>query len=202
MDGQQIFQFLSEYGYWIVFPLMFLEGPVTTIIAAMLASLGVFNIWVVLVMSIFGDVLGDIGLYGIGKKWGFGFVNKFGKYIGVTTKRILKMEKYFTKHGGKTVFLAKSTTGLCFVTFIAAGIAKMNFGRFIKYSILGGLVWSSFLVAMGYLYGYLWRGIKQYIEWAGWLAMGLALLTFILVNIIKSKKTKKVFGNKNNDSIA
>jgi len=197
LTGQQIFEFLSSYGYWIIFPLMFIEGPMTTVIAAILASLGAFNVWVVLMMSIVGDVLGDIGLYGIGKKWGFSFVRKIGKYIGVTEKRVLKMEKFFDKHGGKTIFMAKSTTGLCFVTFVAAGIAKMNFGKFIKYSILGGFVWSGFLVTMGYFYGYLWREIGKYIEWAGWLVMGLALLTFILVNLIKSQKTKKVFGNNN-----
>ena len=195
MDGQQIFQFLSTYGYWIIFPLMLLEGPVVTIMSAILASLGAFNVWIVLLLSVVGDVLGDVGLYGIGKKWGFNFVNKFGKYIGITKKKVLRMEKYFINHGGKTVFLAKSTTGLCFVTFVAAGISNMDFKKFIKYSILGGLVWSSFLVIMGYFYGYLWREIKQYIEWVGWIITALTFITFILINIFKLQKTKKIFGN-------
>ncbi len=198
LTGQQIFIFLSQYGYWIIFPLMFLEGPMATIMAAILASLGAFNIWVVLVLSIFGDVLGDIGLYGVGKKWGFGFVNKFGKYIGVTEKRVRKMEKYFNRHGGKTVFLAKSTTGLCFVAFISAGIAKMELRRFIKYSVLGGVVWSSFLVAMGYFYGYLWREIGQYIEWAGWAISSLALFSFIGIYLLRKYKIREIIESSNN----
>ena len=198
LTGQQIFDFLSQYGYWVIFPLMFIEGPVVTIIAAMLASLGALNVWAVLVLSIIGDIAGDVGLYGIGRKWGLSFSRRIGKYIGITEKRVLKMEKYFNNHGGKTIFLVKSTTGLCLVTFVAAGIAGMKFKRFLFYSFLGGIVWSSFLVAMGYFYGYLWREVKEYIEWAGWIAAGLAAGTFIIVNLYKSQMAKKLFNNNNN----
>ena len=41
------------------------------------------------------------------------------------------MEKYFEKHGGKTIFAVKSTTGFCWATFVAAGIAKMDFKKFV-----------------------------------------------------------------------
>ena len=195
MDGQQIFQFLSEYGYWVIFPLMILEGPMTTIMAGILASLGAFNVWVVLAISIVADIFGDIFLYGIGKKWGFGFVEKLGKYIGITRKRVDKVDKFFRKHGGKAVFMAKSTTGLCFTTFIVAGIVEMDFKKFIKYSILGGLAWSGFLVGMGYFYGYLWREIRQYIEWAGWLISGLAIFSFVIIIIYKKYKSREFFAN-------
>jgi len=197
LTGQQIFEFLSHHGYWIILPLMFIEGPVTTLMAAMLASLGAFNVWVVLILSMVGDIAGDVGLYGIGKKWGLSFARGVGKYIGITEKRVLKMEKYFDGHGGKTIFLAKSTTGLCLVTFVAAGMAGMKFKKFLFYSFLGGIIWSGFLVAMGYFYGYLWREISEYIEWAGWIAIGLAAATFIIVNLYKSQRAKKLFKNNN-----
>ena len=45
--GQNIFFFLQHYGYWVMLPLMIIEGPVATVIAALLASLGAFNIWLV-----------------------------------------------------------------------------------------------------------------------------------------------------------
>ncbi|HFC77026.1 MAG TPA: DedA family protein [Candidatus Moranbacteria bacterium] len=195
MEGQQIFQFLSSYGYWIIFPLMFIEGPTTTVFAGILSSLGAFNVWIVLIIAIIGDVLGDVGLYWIGKKWGFGFVRKIGKYIGITEKKVLRMEKFFKKHGGKTVFMAKSTIGLCLITFVSAGIAKMNFKIFLKYSVLGGLIWSSLLIAIGYFYGYLWREVMQYVEWIGWVVISLAITFIIIINFVKAKKARKVFGN-------
>ena len=192
LTGQQIFNFMSHYGYWVILPLMVIEGPVSTLMAAVLASLGAFNVWLVLIFSILGDVIGDILFYVAGYFWGMPFVNKIGKYIGIREKTIRRMERYFENHGGKIIFTVKSTTGICWATFVAAGIVKMSFWRFLKYSILGGIVWSGFLVAMGYFYGYMWREIKQYIEWAGWLIMGLVLISLIGMNIYKNYKSKEL----------
>lgn len=195
--GQQIFQFLSNYGYLIMLPLMILEGPVVTLIAAMLASLGAFNIFVVLLLSILGDVIGDVILYGLGYKFGMRFTRGLGRYMGITENLVLRMEDYFKRHGGKTIFAVKSTTGLCWATFAAAGIVKMDFGKFLKNSFLGGIVWSGFLVVMGYFYGYLWKEISDYIEWIGWVMFAAAIATFIVINIYKSRQAKKLLAENN-----
>jgi len=190
--GQQIFDFLSQYGYWGMLPLMIIEGPIVTIIAAMLASLGAFSWTIVLVLSMAGDVIGDVILYGLGYRYGMGFVRGFGKYMGITEKLVLKMEKYFEKHGGKTIFAVKSTTGLCWAAFTAAGIVKMDFRKFVKYSVLGGIVWSGLLISMGYFYGFLWREISQYIDWIGWAIGGIAVVSYILITLYKKKKSEKI----------
>lgn len=196
--GQNIFVFLQHYGYFIMLPLMIIEGPVATIIAAMLASLGAFNVFVVLIFSILGDVIGDVILYGLGYRYGIGFVRRVGKYVGITESLVTRMEKYFVRHGGKTIFAVKSTTGLCWATFTAAGIVKMNFKKFVKYSVLGGIVWSSFLVAMGYFYGYLWKEIKQYIEWAGWMIFAVAIVSIVIMNLYKKRESKQIFSENGN----
>lgn len=175
-----------------MFPLMIVEGPIVTIIAAMLASLGAFNWVIVLVFSMLGDVLGDVILYGLGYRYGMGFVRSVGKYMGITEELVNKMQKYFENHGGKTIFAVKSTTGLCWAAFTTAGIVKMNFRKFVKYSILGGIVWSGFLVAMGYFYGYLWREIGSYIDWIGWAVGVIAVVSYVLITLYKNKKSKKI----------
>lgn len=195
--GQHIFQFLSQYGYFIMLPLMIIEGPVATIIAATMAALGAFNVFIVLILSIAGDMIGDIILYGLGYKFGLGFVRRVGKYVGITENLVNRMEKYFEHHGGKTIFAVKSTTGLCWATFTAAGIVKMDFKKFVKYSFLGGIVWSSFLVAMGYFYGYLWKEIKQAIEWIGWLILVIAVVSFAVITFYKKRQAKKLLEENN-----
>ena len=161
-------------------------------VAAMLAALGAFNIFVVLALSIIGDMAGDVILYWLGLRYGMGFVRHIGKYMGITEKLIIRMEKYFNRHGGKTIFAVKSTTGLCWATFVAAGIVRMDFKKFLKYSFLGGLIWSGFLVLMGYFYGYLWREISQYIDWIGWMAVAVAAATFFGITIYKKWQSKKI----------
>ena len=196
--GQHIFEFLRHYGYFAMLPLMIVEGPVVTIISAMLASLGAFSWPIVLLFSILGDIIGDVLLYGAGYKWGMNFVRGFGRYMGITETLVLRMEKYFERHGGKTIFAVKSTTGLCWATFVTAGIVKMDFKKFLQYSFLGGVAWSGFLVAMGYFYGYLWREIKQYISWVGWVIAGLAAVSFVIITIYKNRQAKKLLKENGN----
>lgn len=195
LAGQQIFDFLSHHGYWIMLPLMIIEGPVITIIASMLAKLGAFNIFFVFILSVLGDMIGDLILYWLGYKFGMSFVRKVGRYMGITEKLVMKMEKYFENHGGKTIFTVKATTGLCWATFVAAGIVKMDFKKFVKYSFFGGLAWSGFLVIIGYFYGYMWLELKQYIEWAGWVAIALAIMSIIIVQVYKKYQSKKILLN-------
>lgn len=192
MEGQELLQFLSDYGYWIMVPLMAIEGPVVTILASFMATLGMFNIVVVFVLSVFGDMLGDVLWYWAGRLWGMRFVQHVGRHVGVTEELVLKMEKFFNNHGGKTIFAVKSTTGLCWATFVAAGIVKMNFGRFLAASFLGGIFWSAFLVAMGYFFGEFYQEIAQKIKYAGWIIFGLAAATFVGVNVYKKKRSQKL----------
>jgi membrane protein DedA with SNARE-associated domain len=194
--GQLIFSFLQHYGYFVMLPLMIVEGPVATIIAAMLASLGAFNVFVVLLFSILGDIIGDVILFGLGYHYGMGFVRRVGKYMGITEKLVMRMEKYFAAHGGKTIFAVKSTTGLCWATFVAAGIVKMDFKKFVRYSIMGGIIWSGFLVAMGYFYGYLWRELKFYIAQAGWIIFGVAIVSIVIINLYKMREAKELLEKK------
>jgi membrane protein DedA with SNARE-associated domain len=196
--GQYIFEFLRSYGYWIMLPLVVIEGPAATLIAAVLASLGAFNVFIVLILSIIGDMVGDVILYGLGYKYGLGFVRGFGRYMGITEELVLRMEKYFQRHGGKTIFAVKATTGLCWATFVAAGVVRMNFRKFMKYSFFGGIVWSGFLVFMGYFYGYLWRQIRDNIEWIGWVIGIIAVASFIILQMYKTGRAKKILSENPN----
>jgi len=193
--GHTIFEFLRHWGYWGMLPLMIIEGPVVTIVAAMLASLGAFAWPMVLFFSVLGDVVGDVILFLLGRRFGMKFVHGFGRYMGITESLVLKMERYFRKHGGKTIFAVKSTTGLCWATFVAAGIAGMDFGKFVKFSILGGIVWSGFLVAMGYFYGYLWREVSNYIDWVGWIIGVVAVLTYVFITFFKKRESRTITEN-------
>ncbi len=193
MTEQAIATYVSTYGYAILLPLMIIEGPIVTLIGAFLASIGMLNVWVVLVLSIAGDIIGDVVLYGIGYRWGMRFVTAVGKYIGMTHLLIFRLEKFFEKHGGKTIFMVKATTGLCWAAFVTAGVVKMPAWRFVWFSFLGGIAWSSALVVLGYFFGYMYVQIEQYITYAGWVMLGIALLIITIMSVFKKRTTEGVF---------
>lgn len=192
MESEMIIQFLMSFGYIIMFPFMIAFGPIVTIIAAFMSSWGVFNIYWVFAISLFAGMIGDVALYFVGRKWGLPFVDHIGKYIGITQQSVIKMENAFMCHGGKIIIAVKSTTGLCWVTFIAAGMVKMPFWRFFFYTAIGGLIWSGGLTIVGYFFGYMYNRIVEYLSWAGWIVLGVAGVAFFLWYVYEKRRKKRI----------
>jgi membrane protein DedA with SNARE-associated domain len=192
MEGEMVIQFLSFHGYLIMVPLMMVIGPVVSVVAAFMASMGIFNVWAVFFISLTAGMMGDVILYGVGRKWGMRAVRKMNGHFGVTEESVQKMEYAFDEHGGKLIIAVKSTTGLCWITFLAAGIVKMSFWRFFLYTTIGGFVWSGFLVIAGYFFGYMYKQIVQYISFAGWIFAALIVVAGIVWYKRDKKKTYKI----------
>lgn len=186
---------LPYWGYPAMLLLMTLEGPIVTVIAAFLASLGYFNIFIVFVLSVSGDVIGDIILYFIGYFGGHGILTKAEKFLKIKESVVEKLRERFRTSGAKIIFYVKATTGLCYITFILAGTARMRLSKFVKYSVLGGLVWSSFLVIIGYFFGYAAEKINLYIKYTGVIIFFGAVLFFIGLTLYKKGQAKEILRN-------
>jgi len=190
--SQEFMQLLPYWGYPAMLLLMTLEGPIVTIIAAFLASLGYFNIFAVFGLSVLGDVLGDVILYFIGYFGGHKIIPKAQRFLKIKDSVIEKLKKKFHENSGRIIFYVKSTTGLSYITFITAGSIRMKLSKFVKFSILGGLVWSSFLVIIGYFFGYAAERISEYIKYAGIVILAGAIVFFIGLSIYKKRHTKEI----------
>lgn len=190
-----ILSYIKAIGYPTMLVLMVAEGPITTILAAFAASLGFFNIFVVFGLSMLGDILGDILLYGIGYSGGAKTLEKAEKFLKIKPEIVVKLENLFARHGKKTIFAVKSTTGLCWITFIAAGTVRMNFKNFMAGSFLGGIFWSGFLVFMGYFFGYAFAMINDYIRYAGMVVFSAAVVFYALLTFYKRRCSRRMLEN-------
>lgn len=190
--------YIKTIGYPAMFLIMILEGPIITLIGAFLASLGIFNVFIVLSLSILGDIVGDIILYAIGYYGGANILPKAERFLKIQPATIGKLKNYFIKHGRKTIFYVKSTTGLCWITFITAGTIKMNFRDFAMASFWGGIVWSSFLVISGYFFGYAFEKINNYIKSAGLIVFISVVMFYFIILLYKKYQAKKILENGSN----
>jgi membrane protein DedA with SNARE-associated domain len=195
--NQDFLHLLPYWGYPLMFVLMFFEGPFATMIAAFLASQGLFNVGIVFILSVAGDVLGDIGLYHIGYFGGPHIIEKAQKFLKISDETIEKLKNKFHQNSERLIFYVKSTTGLSYITFALAGALRMKLLKFIKFSILGGLVWSSLLVFLGYFFGYAATQISQYIKYAGVAVFACAIFALVMISIIKKRESAKILGNGN-----
>jgi membrane protein DedA with SNARE-associated domain len=195
LSSQNFLYNLPHWGYPLMFVLMFFEGPFATMIAAFLASQGYFNVGIVFVLSVFGDVLGDIGLYHIGYFGGPHIIEKTKKFLKIKDATVEKLKDKFHQNSGKLIFYVKSTTGLSYITFTLAGALRMKLLKFVKYSIFGGLVWSALLVFLGYFFGYAAAQISQYIKYAGVVIFICAIIAVIVISLIKKRESAEILGN-------
>lgn len=130
--------------------------------AGFLVAQGALNLYLVALAGAIGCVIGSIFSYYLGAWGGRPLIEKYGKYILISRHDLDLAEHWFTKHGEIIVFFGRLLPVIrTFISF-PAGIARMNFWRFVIYSFLGSLPWSLLLAFIGYKLGEHWENIRTY----------------------------------------
>ncbi len=186
---EQATELLIQYKYLILFPVVVVEGPIATVIAGFIISLGIMNFILAYFVVVFGDITGDAIYYAIGR-WGReSFLEKWGKYIGFPVEKIVPIEKHFENHGARTLFIGKMAHGIGAVFLIAAGLVKMPFLKFISANFLATLVKSLGLLLIGYFFGQAISKINSILEFIGAISISAGIIIiFIFFHYYKNKE--------------
>lgn len=182
---------LLKYRYILLYPISVAEGPIISVIAGFLVSIGKINFALAYLVLILGDLTGDTILYSLGR-WGSGsFLPKYGRYIGITPARIEEGAKIFNKHPVGTLLFGKWSHTFGIVILAAAGITKQKFGRFLLVNLLGTIPKSLFLLLIGYYFGQAYLKINTYINEAIYISIAAAVIGvggyFIISKFAKRK---------------
>jgi membrane protein DedA with SNARE-associated domain len=154
---------IQTHGLWILVPFAILEGPIVTVIAAYLAHQGYLNIVAVYAVCVAGDLIGDAALYAIGR-YGSGMLpQRLLHWLGVTEARKISLTAHFDTEGPRTLLLGKWTHSAGAAVLIAAGMARMDFARFLWVNLLGTLPKTLLFVVTGYFMGAAYAVIDSYI---------------------------------------
>jgi membrane protein DedA with SNARE-associated domain len=181
--------YVMKYGYGAVFFGLLLEdfglpvpGEGLLIAGALFASLGDFNIFLILLCALLGAVIGDNIGYAIGHFGGRKAAIRYGRFVFFTELRFRKLESFFDRHGGKIVSVARFFEGLRQFNGIVAGTGNMAWRRFLLFNILGAVVWVGFWGGVAYFLserlGFILTSFKRF-EW--YLLIGLGLLAVVFV---------------------
>ena len=160
-------ELVSEYGTWtysILFLIVFCEtGLVVTPLlpgdsllfaAGAIAALGDLNVWFLIGILLVAAILGDTVNYHIGKAIGPKvFTQKDSRFL--KQEYLRKTEKFYQKHGGKTIIIARFVPIVRTFAPFVAGVGTMDYRQFIKYNIAGAFLWVFSLVLAGYWFGQL-----------------------------------------------
>ena len=170
----EIVHLLRHYEYLALIPLVIIEGPIVTIIAGFLTAHGFYNFSAALSVIVLSDLFGDSIYYVLGK-WGrLGVIDKWGRFLGITAKRVLTIDKYFERHGAKILFLGKLSVGIGAAILVAAGMANVAYRKFIWINLLATIPKSFVLLVAGFYFG---QAYKQFNELLSFAALSIASFT-------------------------
>ena len=179
-----------RYKYLVIFPVAVVEGPIITILSGFLASLGYLHFWLIYILIVIADLLGDSLFYMLGRFGREKFIEKYGHYIGIRLNEVRGLERHFQKHKNKTLFIAKFAHGFGSIVLVAAGIARVPYKHVIRANAAPTAIKSMILMLIGYYYGQFYAKFNTYLN----LAAILALLIFVIVYtfLLKTKLLSKL----------
>ncbi|MDX1623058.1 MAG: DedA family protein [Gemmatimonadota bacterium] len=184
--------YLANYGYATLLLLTFLEtsaflglvapGETIIVLCGFYAFRGVLDPWAVGALATAGAIAGDQVGYLLGRTYGHGLVARFGKYVFFDRRRLAATERYYERHGGKTVFLGRFLSLLRSFGPVVAGISRMAYRQFLVWSVVSCVLWAATFTLLGYFFGKSWEVIEEYLGWGGALAfvVGLAAVLWVL----------------------
>src|SRR5215203_5801608 len=182
-----ILHLVSQYGYLIVlFGVMAestgvpLPGETILLSAGILAQRGGLDVGDTIIFGILGAIVGDQIGYWAGREGGHPFILRYGRYVWITPQRLGRAEAFFARHGGKAVFMARFFSGLRVFGALVAGMSRMPWGTFILYNALGGAIWATAAILVGYFLGSSLGVVDRWTGQASILLLALAVLALVL----------------------
>ena len=188
---------LSNLNYGTIFFLMMLESTVVPVPsefvvtpAAYHAASGQLDIWLVILAATIGANLGAsinyfVALY-VGRPVIYRFANShWGKMCLLNQEKVEKSERYFDEHGIVATLTGRLIPGIRHLISIPAGLARMNYWKFLLYTTIGAGAWHSILAALGwYLHAIvpeeqLNDKISEYAEYIKIVILALVILAIV-----------------------
>lgn len=200
---------LGNLNYGTILFLMLLESTVVPVPsefvvtpAAYHAASGQLDIWLVILFATIGADLGAsinyvVALY-VGRPVIYKFANsKWGKMCLLNQEKVEKSERYFDEHGIVATLTGRLIPGIRHLISIPAGLARMNYWKFLLYTTIGAGCWHAILAGLGwYLHtivpeDQLNDKISEYAEYIKLIILALviaALVWFVVKALLKRKK--------------
>jgi membrane protein DedA with SNARE-associated domain len=152
--------FIHDYGLWFLFAIVCLEsaglwlpGETALIAAAVYAAKGHLSIAAVITVAALAAIIGDNIGYWIGRKAARPLLFRFERLRRYADRVLPPAERFFRRHGGKAVFLARFFGGLRVTGAWMAGITQMQWWRFLFWNAAGGIVWAISVGLLAYYAG-------------------------------------------------
>lgn len=155
---------IESWGYPAIFIGMALESaniPIPSELifgfAGYIVYLGHLNFFWVVVAGVLGGLFGSVLSYLLGYYKGRAFVSKYGKYVLLSEAKLAMAQLWFDRYGLAATFFGRLLPFIRTFISLPAGFAKVDFRKFILYTLLGSIPWTIAIVYIGMILGERWQ---------------------------------------------
>lgn len=143
---------------------------------------------IVIACAAVGAIIGDNLGYLVGRTGGRALALRYGKYIFLKPHHLDYAEKFFEKHGDKTVFFGRFVAILRAWAAFLAGVNHMPWRKFLVFNAAGGILWAIIYGTLGYVTGRFLHDnftvVEHFARTLGWIGAGAVAVGIIVVFIL------------------
>ncbi|MFA6414864.1 MAG: VTT domain-containing protein [Candidatus Paceibacterota bacterium] len=165
---------------------IFLPGDSLLFAAGLLSAGGFLSFGPLVLFIVIAAIVGDSVGYWFGANVGVNFFKRKDSFF-FKQEYLKRTERFFQKYGGRAVVLARFVPIVRTLAPILAGIGSMTYGEFLRYNVLGGLLWGVGMVSLGYFLGTVIPNSESYILPISLVIIVLSFLP-ILLNVARGKR--------------
>lgn len=148
-------------------------------IASGFASVGYFNLFWIIIISIVGNILGDNLGYWMARKYGKDVLCRIGFRRILNSNGFKNIEDKFNKHPGFLIFISRFEVLSTLSVNLLSGVSKTSYKKYLKHEIFGSISQVSFYSLIGYFFADRWESINTTIGKVA-LVVGLVLILLII----------------------
>jgi len=183
---------LLDLGYPGIIALMAMESSILPVPSELVmppvgywAAKGQMSFPLALLCGVVGSVIGALANYYGAQLIGRPLIQRYGRYVLLTEKNLLRSERFFAQHGEISTLIGRLFPVIRHLISIPAGLHRMPLPKFIAYTAAGAAVWCAILTWIGYFLGQ-HEGVLQSEEihrYATWALLALTPLSLVAILI-------------------
>lgn len=193
---------LLDIGYPGIIALMALESSILPVPSEFVmppagywVAKGQMSFPLALLSGVLGSIIGALANYYGAQLIGRPLIQRYGKYVLLSEKNLLRSERFFAEHGEISTLIGRLFPVIRHLISIPAGLHRMPLPKFILYTAIGAAVWCAILTYIGYFLGQhegVLRNeeIHRYVTWALIALIPLSLI-LILVYVLRRRRRRR-----------
>lgn len=189
---------VDKFGYWGIFLMMTLESAAIPIpsevvlpFSGFLASSGHLYFWLVVFVATLANLTGATIIYFVGFFGGRAILERYGKYVLISAESISRMDRWLARYEAHVAFFSRLLPGVRTFSSLLIGAGKINFKKFLWYTLAGSFIWNLPLTYVGFITGNNWDFLRPYFQKFELVILAAILIVAILFVFRQVHKFRK-----------